>query len=177
MKEILRLGKKDTTVHMTVDLPNDEDRDRITVEIGRTTRTMAAIDTSGMSDPKVPVLNLPAKLTVRAEDLLEAVKACESISDHVRLTATRDGLNVFAEGDTDRVSMDFRHGEHAEVEYIQGEEGKATSLFPLDYFSAFVKAAKAGPLVVQLGTDYPIRVDWDGKTKGTWLLAPRIEAQ
>ncbi len=174
MKEILRLAKKDDTVAMTVDLPSDEDKDRIAVTIGRTTRTMAAIDTSGMADPKVPVLNLPAKLTVTAEDLLEAVKACEPISDHVRLTATLEGLNVFAEGDTDKVSLDLE----ADVAYVQGEEGKATSLFPLDYFSAFVKAAKVAKveaLVVQLGTDYPVRVDWDGATKGTWLCAPRIE--
>ncbi len=171
MREVLRLAKKDETVAMTADLPDDEDRDRIAVSIGRTTRTMAAIDTSGMSDPRVPVLNLPAKLTVAAEDLLEAAKACESIADHARLTASREGLNVFAEGDTDKVSFDLE----ADVAYVQGEEGNATSLFPLDYLSAFVKAAKTGPLVVQLGTDYPIRVDWDGPTKGTWLCAPRIE--
>ncbi len=171
MKEVLRLAKKDDTVRVIVDLPDAEDKDRITVEIGRTTRTMAAIDTADIADPKVPALNLPAKLTVAAEDLLEAVKAAESISDHVRLTATRDGLNVTAEGDVDKVSLNIA----VEVEYIQGEEGKATSLFPLDYFSAFVKAAKAGPLVLRLGTDYPVRVDWDGATKGTYLLAPRIE--
>ncbi len=171
MKEVLRLAKKDDTVLVIVDLPDTEDKDRITVEIGRTKRTMSAINTADMSDPKVPALNLPAKLTVRAEDLLEAVKACESISDHVRLTATRDGLNILAEGDVDKVSMDFE----ADVAYVQGEEGKVSSLFPLDYLSAFVKAAKVGPLVVQLGTDYPIRMDWDGTTKGIYMLAPRIE--
>ncbi len=171
MKEVLRLAKKDNTVRIAVDLPDAEDKDRITVEIGRTTRTMPVIDTTDLADPRVPALNLPAKLTVRAEDLLEALKAAESISDHVRLTATRDGLNVAAEGDVDKVSLDLV----AEVEYVQGEEGQATSLFPLDYFSAFVKAAKAGPLVVRLGTDYPVRVDWDGATKGKYLLAPRIE--
>ncbi len=174
MKEVLHLAKKDETVHMTVDLPDDEDRDRIAVTIGRTTRTMAAIDTSGMADPKVPALNLPAKLTVAADDLVEAVKACESVSDRVRLTATREGLNVAAEGDTDKVSLDLE----ADVAYVHGGEGQATSLFPLDYFSAFVRAAKVAKveaLVVQLGTDYPIRVDWEGPTKGTWLCAPRIE--
>ncbi len=116
-------------------------------------------------------MNLPAKLTVAAEDLLEAVKACATVSDHVRLTATAEGLNVLAEGDVDRVSLNLE----ADVAYIQGEEGKASSLFPLDYLSAFVKAAKSGPLAVQLGTDVPIRVDWDGATKGTYLCAPRIE--
>ncbi len=172
MQEVLRLAKKDDTVHMAVDLPDADDKDRITVEIGRTTRSMPAIDASGMADPKVPALDLPAKVTMAAEDLLEAVKAAESISDHVRLTATHDGLNVFAEGDTDKVSMDFRHGETCEVE-MSGD--KWTSLFPLDYFGTFLKVVKGERLVVCLGTDYPVRVDWEGTTKGTYLLAPRIE--
>ncbi len=174
MKEILRLVKKDDAVAFTLDLPDAEDKDRITVEIGRTKRTMNAIDTADLADPEVPALNLPAKLTVAVKDLLEAVKACESISDHVRLTATREGLNVTAEGDVDKVSLDLE----AVVDYVQGEEGRATSLFPLDYLAAFVKAvrdAKVEELVVQLGTDYPVRVDWDGAVKGTYLCAPRIE--
>ncbi len=175
LKEILRLARKDDVVRVILDLPDAEDKDRITVEIGRTTRTMPALDTADMANPRVPALDLPAKLTVAANDLLEALKAAESVSDYVRLTATADGLNICAEGDVDKVSMDFRHGEQCDVEYVRGDEGKATSLFPLDYVSAFVKAAKAGPLIVQLGTDYPIRVDWDGATKGMWLLAPRIE--
>ncbi len=174
MKEILRLLKKDDAVSFIMDLPDAEDKDRITVEIGRTKRTMNAIDTADLADPKVPALNLPAKLTVAMKDLLEAVKAAESVSDHIRLTATREGLNVTAEGDVDKVSLDLE----ASVDYVQGEEGKASSLFPLDYLAAFVKAvrdAKVEELVVQLGTDYPIRVDWDGAVKGTYLCAPRIE--
>ena len=60
-----------------------------------------------------------------------------------------------------------------EVEYVRGDG--ATSLFPLDYLAAFVKSVKTQSLVVQLGTDYPIRMDWDGATKGTYLCGPRIE--
>ncbi len=176
MQEVLRLAKKDDVVKLDIDLPDAQDKDRITVQVGRTTRTMNALDTADMADPKLPALNLNAKLTVATQDLSEAVKACESISDHIRLTATHDGLNVAAEGDTDKVSLDLV----AEVEYVQGEEGQASSLFPLDYFASFVKAARTAKverLVMQLGTDYPIRVGWDGATKGTYLCAPRIETE
>lgn len=175
MKEILRLVKKDAVVSMDVDLPDLEDKDRITVETGRTTRTMSSIDTEGMSDPKLPALNLTARLTVAVADLIEAVKAAEDITDHVRLTVTKSGLNVLGEGEVDKMSMDLP----ADVAYVQGEEGKATSLYPLDYLAKFLKAVRAARienLVVQLGTDLPIRVDWDGAVKGTWLCAPRIEA-
>ncbi len=175
MKEILRLAKKDDVVNLGVDLPDAEGKDRITVETGRTTRTMSAIDTEGMADPKLPALNLTARLTVAVADLLEAVRAAEDITDHVRLTVTESGLNVLGEGEVDKMSMDLP----ADVAYVQGDGGKATSMYPLDHLARFLKAVKAArieSLVVQLGTDLPIRVDWDGPVKGTWMCAPRIEA-
>ncbi len=133
---------------------------------------MAAVDTADLADPRVPALNLPAKATIAAEDLLEAPKALESITDHVRLTVTRDGLNVLGEGDVDQASLDFRNGTQCEVE-ISGD--RDTSLFPLDSLQAFLKAVKAEQRVLHLGTDYPVRADWEGATKGTYLSAPRIE--
>jgi proliferating cell nuclear antigen len=169
---LVKKAKKDETIRLSADLPNPEDKDELTLEIGAMRRTMVAIDTADMSDPKVPVLNLRAKVEIAAETLLEAAKACEDITDHVRLTATREGLNVYGEGDVDTMSMDFRHGDEVQVE--TGD--RYTSLFPLDYLMAFLKVVKDEKLVVQLDTDYPVRVDWDGVTKGTYLLAPRIES-
>ena len=173
---LVKKAKKDDTVRLTADLPNGADKDELTLEIGAMRRTMAPIDTAEMSDPKIPTLNLPAKIEVAAAMLLEAAKAAEDVTDHVRLTATRDRLNVFGEGDVDKLSIDFRHGDEAMLE-IGGTEDKYTSFFPLDYLKAFLKVVKDEKLVFGLGTDYPIRVDWEGVTKGTFLLAPRIETQ
>ena len=176
LKDVLKAAKKDDAVYMVMDLPDGDDKDRITVDVGRTKRTMPAIDTAGMADPTFPPLDLPARFTVRTQEILEAVRACEAVSDHVRLTVSRDNLNVLAEGDTDKVSLDLA----VDVAYVKTDGGTATSLFPLDYLGKFVKAVgprggKVEALTVQLGTDLPIRVDWDGATKGTWLCAPRIE--
>lgn len=170
---LVKKAKRDDTVRLTVDLPNEADEDGLILEIGAMHRTMAAIDTADMADPKIPTLDLPAKLEISAAALLEAAKACEDVTDHVRLTATAEGLNVFGEGDVDKVSIDLRHGDEAMVE----TRDAYTSLFPLDHLMAFLKVVKdEAKLVVRLGTDYPIRVDWDGVTKGTWLCAPRIES-
>ena len=110
---------------------------------------------------------------IAAVDLLEATKALESITDHVRLTVTREGLTVLGEGDVDKASLVFRPADGCEVE-MNGDE-RHTSLFPLDYLQAFLKSVKSEKLVLRLGTDYPVRADWDGTTRGTYLLAPRIE--
>ena len=172
---LAKKAKKDDAVRLTADLPNEADKDELTVEIGGMRRTMAAVDTADMSDPKVPTLSLPATIEVSAAALLKAAKACEDVTDHVRLTATRDSLNVSGEGDVDKVSMDLPRGAETFVE-IGGAEDRYTSLFPLDYLLAFLKVVKdEGKLALRLGTDYPVRVDWDGVTKGTYLLAPRIE--
>ncbi len=43
---------------------------------------------------------------------------------------------------------------------------------------AIMKTMKGNRLRIYLGTDYPIRIDWTGPTtRGTWLCAPRIEAE
>ena len=171
---LVKKVKKDDVVQIDVDLPNDQDKDVLTVTFGGMTRTMPAIDTAGISDPKAPAMTLPARVEVAAGDLLEAAKAAEEITDHVRLTATREGLNVLGEGDADKVSMDFRHGEKADVR-LEGTEDRYTSLFPLDYLTSFLKVVKDQKLVLRLGTDVPVRADWEGATKGTYLCAPRIE--
>ncbi len=172
---LVKKARKDEVVRIAAELPNASDHDVLTIELGGMTRTMALIDTADMPDPRIPVLNLPAKVEIAAADLLNVAKAAEDVSDHVRLSVTRDGLTVRAEGDVDKVSINFRHGENVEVE-IQGPEDSHSSLFPLDYVTAFLKTVKGEALVLRLGTDYPVRMDWDGTTKGAYLCAPRIES-
>src|SRR5439155_26141 len=88
----------------TIALRHDEDKNRLVVTVGNTTRRMALVDTAGMSDPKVPSLNLPAKVVVRTDELRQAIRASESISDHIALKASPEGFEVVSEGDTDNVS-------------------------------------------------------------------------
>src|SRR5437870_11524617 len=100
MKEILRLAKAGETIAMR----HDEDKNRLVVTVGNTTRRMSLVDTAGMSDPKVPSLNLPAKVTIRADELRQGIRASESVSDHIALIAGPDGFEIVSEGDTDTVS-------------------------------------------------------------------------
>src|SRR3989304_1283170 len=58
VKEGLSLAKAGDTITMT----HEEDKNRLDLKVGNTTRRMSLVDTAGMSDPKVPSLNLPARL-------------------------------------------------------------------------------------------------------------------
>jgi len=173
MKEILRLAKSGDAISLT----HDEDKNRLVVAVGNTTRRMALVDTAGMSDPKVPSLNLPAKLTIRTEELRQGIRASESISDHIALKVSSGGFEIVSEGDADSVS----HSVPKDLlEELQCKDA-VRSLFPLDYFSNMVKAISSAPTVtLSLGSDYPVKMEFKiaaGKGDVRFLLAPRIESE
>jgi len=172
IKEILKLAR----CGVAIAIAHDEDKNRLVVNVGNTTRRMSLVDTAGMSDPKVPSLNLPAKVVVRAEELRQGIRASESVSDHIALNVSPDGFEIVSEGDTDtvnhRVSKDL-------LEELSCKE-PVRSLFPLDYFSNMVKAiATAQTVTLFLGNDYPVKMEFKiagGKGEVRYLLAPRIES-
>ena len=173
MKEILRLAKSGEVISIN----HDEDKNRLIVAVGNTTRRMSLVDTAGMSDPKVPSLNLPAKLIVRTDELRQAIRASESVSDHIALKASPEGFEIVSEGDTDTVSHMVPKDM---LEELQAKDA-VRSLFPLDYFSNMVKAISSAPTVaLYLGTDYPVKMEFKiaaGKGEVKYLLAPRIESE
>src|SRR3989304_975365 len=71
MKEVLKLSRAGDVLAVT----QDEEKNRLVVHVGNITRRMSLVDTAGMSDPKVPNLNLPAKIRVRTEELRPGVPA------------------------------------------------------------------------------------------------------
>jgi len=170
--QFLRLAKAGDAV----DLKHDEEKNRLNIVAGDLTRRMSLIDTTGMSDPKVPSLNLPATVTVRADDLMQGIRASETVSDHIALTASEDGFEMTCEGDMDQV-----HWKKAkkDLEALEAP-GKVRSLFPLEYFSNMLKAVTPGSSVtMHLGNDYPVRMEFKiagGKGDVRYLLAPRIES-
>jgi len=172
VKEVLRLAKAGDVISMR----HEEEKNRLVVSVGNTTRRMSLVDTAGMSDPKVPSLNLPAKVSVRTDELRQGIRASESVSDHIALLAGPDGFEIVSEGDTDTVSHKVPKDL---LEELQAKES-VRSLFPLDYFSNMVKAISTAPTVrLYLGNDYPVKMEFDiaaGKGQVKYLLAPRIES-
>ena len=59
-KSVLTMAGKDEMVI----LEKDDELNRLVVNIGNLTRAMPLLDTSGMPDPKVPSLDLPAAVSV-----------------------------------------------------------------------------------------------------------------
>jgi proliferating cell nuclear antigen len=172
LDQFLRLAKGSEPV----DLNHDEDKRRLNVTVGNTTKKMSLIDTTGMSEPKMPNLSLPAKVTLKMEEIVQGIKASESVSDHIALTAAPDFFEIICEGDTDQVQMKLSKDQ---VQEIVCDE-KVRSLFPLEYFANMMRAIPPNAnIILSLGNDYPVKIDFsiaDGKGSVTYLLAPRIES-
>ncbi len=172
VKEVLKLAKPGDEITME----HDEEKSQMVFKVGNITRRMSLVDTTGISDPKVPNLTLPVIVSVRTQELRQGIRASESVSDHIALTATPDGFEMASEGDTDSVDLKLPKDL---LESLECKE-EVRSLFPLDYFSNMIKAISTGTAVtMRMGNDYPVKIEFsiaDGKGEVTYLLAPRIES-
>jgi proliferating cell nuclear antigen len=171
LKEVLRLAK----VGDILTLKHDEDKNRLIITVENITRRMSLVDTTGMSDPKVPNLNLSAMVKMKTAELGQGIRASESVSDHIALFATPDGFELKSEGDTDSVELKLSK------ELLEDMEVKepVKSLFSLEYFSNMIKSVGSAEFVTMfLGNNYPIRIEFDiagGEGHTIYLLAPRLE--
>jgi len=160
-----------------VSLEHDEKANRLIIKIGNLVRKMALIDTAGMPDPKMPTLDLPAKVILKASELNRGVRASEAVSDHLAISVTKDNFELFAEGDTDTVNLKLPKDLLVEMTVPD----KCKSLFSIDYFSNMIKSVKGGEsITIQIGNDNPVKVEFDiADSKGhvKYLLAPRIESE
>ncbi len=171
IKEVLSLAKAGDVL----DINHDEEHNKLVIHIENITRHMSLVDTMGMSDPKMPSLNLPAKIKIAAGELNQGIKASESISNHIALLANPEGFELSSQGDTDSVSLKLRKDLLLALECTE----PVRSLFSLDYFSNMIRSVpSAGVVNLSIGQDYPAKMDFDiaeGHGKVTYLLAPRIE--
>ena len=171
-------GKEDM-----VSLEKDDKLNRLVVNIGNLTRAMPLLDTSGMPDPKVPSLDLPAFVSVSVEEISQGLKASKSVSDHIALSTTKDSFRLICEGDNQN-RVDLTLGKEQLEKLISPEE--TTSLFSLEYFALMVNSLPPDRILhINLGNDLPVKVDADlaiedltgaqGNVK--FLLAPRIDRE
>lgn len=172
LSQFLKLARSDDIV----DIKHDEDKRRLNIVVGDVTRRMSLIDTTGMSDPKVPNLNLPATVIVKGEDLVQGIKASESVSDHIALIASPEAFEMSCEGDMDQVNWRKAKKDLGGLE----TESSVRSLFPLEYFANMLRSVSGGNMVtMHLGNDYPVKMEFQiagGKGEVRYLLAPRIES-
>jgi proliferating cell nuclear antigen len=147
------------------------------VKFGSVEYSVALIDPSAIrKEPKIPQLELPAKVVLDAGEFRKAIVAADKISDHVMFRSNSTGFYIEAEGDLDRITFHMSEAELTEFNKVE-----ARSMFSIEYLKEFIKSASPGDLLtIHLGNNYPVRLIFEvanGKVRIEYILAPRIEAE
>jgi proliferating cell nuclear antigen len=170
--DLLGIADKNDTVRMEL----EEENHKLLIDVGGLSYTLSLLDPSTIrAEPRVPQLELPAKVVLNGADLRRAVKAAEKISDHMLMGVSDDTFYMEAKGDTDQVRLEMGRDQ-----LIDLKAGEACSLFSLDYLTDIVKPTnKVNEVTLSLGKDFPILIDFEianGAGRISYLLAPRIES-
>jgi proliferating cell nuclear antigen len=170
--DLLGITDKGDTVRMEL----EEGNHKLLIDVGGLSYTLSLLDPSTIrAEPRIPQLELPAKVVMNGTDLRRAVKAAEKISDHMLMGVTADTFYMEAKGDTDQVRLEMGRDQ-----LIDLKTGEASSLFSLDYLTDIVKPTnKVNEVSLSLGRDFPVIIDFEianGAGRISYLLAPRIES-
>ncbi|MCC6027248.1 MAG: DNA polymerase sliding clamp [Archaeoglobi archaeon] len=174
MNRIFEISKT-MTVKDLVEL-SVQDETNLRIKFGAVEYNLALIDPSAIrKEPKIPELNLPAKIVLDAKEFKRAISASEKISENVILRSDKNSFTIEAKGDVEKITFTMTGSE-----LIEFNGGEARSMFSLDYLKEFCKIAGAGDLLtIYLGTNYPGRFSFElvgGKVRVEYILAPRVES-
>jgi proliferating cell nuclear antigen len=174
MNRIFEISKT-MTVKDLVEL-SVQDETNLRIKFGAVEYNLALIDPSAIrKEPKIPELNLPAKIVLDAKEFKRAISASEKISENVILKSDKNSFTIEAKGDVEKITFTMTGSE-----LIEFNGGEARSMFSLDYLKEFCKIAGAGDLLtIYLGTNYPGRFSFElvgGKVRVEYILAPRVES-
>jgi len=171
VKAVLKLADGSDEVF----LEHDPEQCRLTMRIGVITRRMSLVDTSNMSDPKVPAIDIANHVKLTADVLKKGIKASEDISDHILITIDPEGFDLTCQGDTDFASMRVGSADVIEVD----TPSTVKSMYSLEYFSNIVKVIPDKTVVsVCLNDNYPVKLLFslaEDNINVVYFLAPRIE--
>ncbi|MFC2154699.1 proliferating cell nuclear antigen (pcna) [Candidatus Altiarchaeota archaeon] len=142
---------------------------------GKTSRdySLSIIDSTS-NPPQEPKIEFTAEIKLGSPIIKEALKDAELVSNHVAISAEKEGLTIKADGDTGSVNIEIPEDNILSKDVK--EESKA--VFSLSHLDNLLKAADASSLVsLNLRSDSPLKLEYAiGEGKVIYYLAPRIES-
>jgi proliferating cell nuclear antigen len=125
-------------------------------------------------EPKMPEIEYNSKMTIKGNDLKQAIKIGEKISDMLKFTANKDELMLSSD---DGVTSDMIYTIPTEDMIESSINEDITSNYDLSYLGGIEKSL-SDIVHIKIQTDYPIKISSKfANEKGdiSYLLAPRIE--
>lgn len=164
-----------------VSLSYNAEKDRLSVNIkGRLNHTFA-MPTLQPEDDDVPVPKICYNSKTRASftDLNAAVGDIKLVTDHVRITVTKDSIKFSGKGDISEATDTLKTDDES-VTITTKEDDPIKSTYSLTFLTEIFKTLKSvsEELELSLSTDMPLKID--ALMKEGFLhfyLAPRIEVE
>lgn len=131
------------------------------------------LDTSGMTNPKVPDLDLPVELDVKSRLIWDAVRRVHNMpTDHAEFLF--EDTFTISSGNENAAA---HHRSVIDVEEYVRTGDRARSLYSMAFLRPFTCAdAFQGNVRMELGNDFPIKLHMTpGDAKVLFMLAPRVE--
>lgn len=158
------------------DAGTEQLRGFLEVETGEISHDVALYDVDSIrEEPDFPDLDLSSRVVLEGAQIDRAVKACDTVSDHLEITGSADDDTVSfgAKGDTDSVDVELEGDDVLELTAADG-----SSLFSVDYLKDLVKPIpRDAEVEIRFGDTFPMIMQWGyAEQHGTVknMLAPRV---
>jgi proliferating cell nuclear antigen len=174
--EVLTLANQNDLVQFDLD-PTTR---KLGITIDTVEITVALLDPQTIRhEPDLPTLDLPATVTILADDLGRAITAGDMVSDHllVGVDPTSGCVRAEASGDTDDVTLEI---DRADCAVFDTAMEPVESLYSLEYLNQLCKPLPSdAPITLELGDEFPLDITFsavEDTIDGRCLLAPRLDA-
>ncbi|MBI4021119.1 MAG: proliferating cell nuclear antigen (pcna) [Candidatus Aenigmarchaeota archaeon] len=156
-------------------LESEGDRLRITLLGGGKRVFEIPIIETKTEKPPVDQLAFGGRIEIDTGVIEEGIADADVIGDSIIFEANETGFRMHAKGDVSSAELHMQKGDSGlhEVKVHKA----IRSQYPLDYLKKMIKAGKlAKRLVLEFGTDYPIRLSFKtvDKMNLSFILAPRV---
>lgn len=170
-----RAGPEDK---LTLNLNESVNRLELTLT-GSSVRSFAIplLEMSAADIPPIGQLEFPAAAELKTDIITQGIEDADIIADSVVIELTDSAIRMTAEGDSSKAELRLASGSPALLKLAAREAVR--SRYPLNYLKKIAKAARiADTARLQLGQDYPLRLEFKGETASiAMVLAPRVSEE
>ena len=171
MKELLKL----TAPTDLVDMNYDTEKGTVTFNVGKIVRVIRPLDTTNLTPPNVPDLELPNSVTISGAYLAQALEAAKQVGDLVNFNLEPNAFSIHVSGDQDSVNVSYSKDEVLALDCNEA----VRSQFSLTYLLPMAKLmTHVESVCIRFGENLPLKMEFhfaDDAGSVVYFLAPRVE--
>ncbi|MFW9961968.1 MAG: proliferating cell nuclear antigen (pcna) [Candidatus Sifarchaeia archaeon] len=156
----------------------DQSQNRFEIKmIGQAERTFKI---QLLSPPQERTQKISPAFEIRAEmfsdAFKQAVKDIGVVSNHMKITATKESLDFGGMGDVGEANVSLNLGDESLLYNLEVKQ-EATAMYALSYLAEIAKAISSDSLTLKMSGNKPVMLEFSIAESGVikFLLAPRIE--